>query len=69
MQKDLAVRMQIMLSSMTAGLLYLSIAPVHKARLAEIGNAWKMKEEGGRWPVRVGHWVEGESNKYEYSHF
>lgn len=61
MSKDIAVRLQVMATSMMAGMIYMSIAPVAKQRLAEIGAQWGFKEEQGKWPVRVGHWLEGKS--------
>lgn len=56
--KNLAVRAQIHLSSMSQALIYMGMAPVAPARLSEIGRMWGMTPEEGRWPVRVVLWTK-----------
>ena len=61
LQKDVAVRLQILVTGISAAMIYMGIAPVSKARLPQIGTQWKMKQEAGQWPIRVGYWIEGKT--------
>ena len=63
LQKDVAVRLQILVTGISAAMIYMGIAPVSKARLPQIGTQWKMKQEAGQWPIRVGYWIEGKAWK------
>ena len=61
--KDVALRLQIQLSSMVQAVIYLSIIPIHKANLPAMCAKWNLSEGAGAWPIRVGYFMDDEKSE------